>query len=146
MPVGGSGALKILGFGGVDGGEGVQLIDFNGDGHLDMAVTQMISSRLVVFQGGSYSLATTGTLTVNGPEYVGVFGDGGTITQSAGSWMGLPQSCFSKIWYVPSASPVRTVLVRSSAPPSAPAGDFVSRTRTGTLFITPTEATPIPPG
>lgn len=66
MFVGGPDALAPLGLRAADGSEGLQLLDFNLDGHLDMAVTQMISSRLVVFQGngrgqftpvGSYAVA-----------------------------------------------------------------------------------------
>jgi len=48
MPVGGPSSIEILGVRAADGGEGLQIVDFNGDGHLDMAVTQMISSSLVM--------------------------------------------------------------------------------------------------
>jgi hypothetical protein len=51
MPISGASVLKISGSGGVDGAEGLQLIDFNGDGHVDMAVTQMITNRVLIFQG-----------------------------------------------------------------------------------------------
>jgi len=70
MPVGGPDALEIKRAGGVDGAEGLQLIDFNGDGHLDMAVTQMISNRLVIFQGnGRGQFTPAGSYGVTGfPE------------------------------------------------------------------------------
>ncbi|MFA5939954.1 MAG: VCBS repeat-containing protein [Sinimarinibacterium sp.] len=66
MRIGGPSSINILDVRSADGAEGLQLLDFNGDGHLDMAVTQMISSRLVIFQGdgrghftpaGSYDVA-----------------------------------------------------------------------------------------
>jgi len=51
MHVGGPGSLEPLGVRTIDGAEGLQLVDFNRDGHLDMVVTQMISSTLVIFEG-----------------------------------------------------------------------------------------------
>ncbi|MEA2348570.1 MAG: hypothetical protein QOG62_2357 [Thermoleophilaceae bacterium] len=51
MRLGGPGSVSVLDVDTADGSEGLQLIDFNGDGHLDMAVTQMISSRLLIFEG-----------------------------------------------------------------------------------------------
>jgi hypothetical protein len=51
MRLGGPSSVNVLDVRSGDGSEGLQLVDFNGDGHLDMAVTQMISSRLVIFQG-----------------------------------------------------------------------------------------------
>lgn len=66
MRLGGPSSVNVLDVRSADGAEGLQLLDFNGDGHLDMAVTQMISSRLVIFQGdgrghftpaGSYDVA-----------------------------------------------------------------------------------------
>ncbi len=70
MLVGGPDSLAILGVHAADGSEGLQLLDFNRDGHLDMAVTQMISSRLVVFQGdGRGHFAPVGSYGVAGfPE------------------------------------------------------------------------------
>jgi hypothetical protein len=119
MPVGGPGSLEILGVRAADGSEGLQLVDFNGDGHLDMAVTQMISNRLVVFQGdgrghftpnGSYSvtgfpedlmagdfdddgcqdLAVPGNLPPIGPSDVGVARVSVLLNLSAGCHMALP--------------------------------------------------------
>ncbi len=66
MFVGGPESLAPLGVRAADGSEGLQLLDFNRDGHLDMAITQIVSSRLVIFQGdgqghftpvGSYAVA-----------------------------------------------------------------------------------------
>ena len=70
MLVGGPEAIAVLGVHAADGSEGLQLLDFNGDGHLDMAVTQMISSRLVIFQGdGRGHFAPVGSYAVAGfPE------------------------------------------------------------------------------
>ncbi|PTU28235.1 FG-GAP repeat domain-containing protein [Stenotrophobium rhamnosiphilum] len=70
MLVGGPSSIEILGVRAADGSEGLQLLDFNGDGHLDMAVTQMISSRLVVFEGdGRGHFAPVGSYAVAGfPE------------------------------------------------------------------------------
>ncbi|MCW2857484.1 MAG: repeat-containing protein [Marmoricola sp.] len=52
--VGGPGSLEPLDVRTVDGAEGLQLVDFNRDGHLDMVVTQMISSTLVIFAGDGH--------------------------------------------------------------------------------------------
>ena len=70
MLVGGPSSIAILGVRAADGAEGLQLVDFNGDGHLDMAVTQMISSKLVVFEGnGQGSFTPAGSYDVAGfPE------------------------------------------------------------------------------
>lgn len=66
MRLSGPSSVGILDVRTADGSEGMQLVDFNGDGHLDMAVTQMISSRVVILEGdgrghfspaGSYSAA-----------------------------------------------------------------------------------------
>ena len=66
MRLSGPSSVEILDLRAADSSEGLQLVDFNGDGHLDMAVTQIISSRLVIFQGdgrghftpaGSYDVA-----------------------------------------------------------------------------------------
>jgi hypothetical protein len=66
MRLSGPSSVQILDERATDSSEGLQLVDFNGDGHLDMAVTQIISSRLVMFEGdghghfspdGSYDIA-----------------------------------------------------------------------------------------
>ncbi len=60
MHVGGPASFEPLGVRPLDGAEGLQIVDFNRDGHLDMAITQMISSTLVVFEGdgrGHFTLA-----------------------------------------------------------------------------------------
>ena len=54
MQVGGPDSFEPLGVRTLDGAEGLQLVDFNRDGHLDMVVTQMISSTLVVFKGDGH--------------------------------------------------------------------------------------------
>jgi hypothetical protein len=52
--------------------EGLKLVDFDGDGHLDMAVTQIVSSRLLIFQGdGRGHFTPAGSYDVTGfPEDV----------------------------------------------------------------------------
>jgi hypothetical protein len=58
--VGGPDSIEPLNIRTIDGSEGQQLVDFNRDGHLDMVVTQMISSTLVIFEGdghGHFNLA-----------------------------------------------------------------------------------------
>jgi len=66
MRLSGPSSVQILDVRATDSSEGLQLVDFNADGHLDMAVTQIVSSRLVIFQGdgrghfspaGSYDVA-----------------------------------------------------------------------------------------
>jgi hypothetical protein len=66
MRLAGPSSVEVLDEQATDSSEGLQLLDFNGDGHLDMAITEIISSRLVVFQGdgrghfsaaGSYDVA-----------------------------------------------------------------------------------------
>ncbi len=66
MRLSGPSSVQVLDERATDSSEGLQLVDFNRDGHLDMAVTQIISSRLVIFQGdghghfspeGSYDIA-----------------------------------------------------------------------------------------
>jgi len=49
--VGGPRSVEVLNVRTADGSEGLQLVDFNSDGHLDMAVTQMISSTVIFFEG-----------------------------------------------------------------------------------------------
>jgi len=70
MRLGGPSSLDIFDIRAADGSEGLQLLDFNRDGHLDMAITQMISSRLVVFQGdGRGNFSPVGSYDVAGfPE------------------------------------------------------------------------------
>jgi hypothetical protein len=51
LRIGGPSSVNVLDVRGGDGSEGLQLVDLDGDGHLDLAVTQMISSRLVIFAG-----------------------------------------------------------------------------------------------
>lgn len=66
MRLSGPSSVQILDEHATDSSEGLQLVDLNRDGHLDMAVTQIVSSRLVIFQGdgrghfspaGSYDVA-----------------------------------------------------------------------------------------
>ncbi|MGO4258656.1 FG-GAP repeat domain-containing protein [Marmoricola sp. RAF53] len=54
MHLGGPDSVEVLDVRTADGAEGLQLVDFNRDGHLDMVVTQMISSTLVVFKGDGH--------------------------------------------------------------------------------------------
>lgn len=70
MHVGGPGSLEPLNVRTIDGAEGLQLVDFNRDGHLDMVVTQMISSTLVIFRGDGHGhFAVSGQQRVTGfPE------------------------------------------------------------------------------
>ncbi len=51
-----------------DSSEGLQLRDFNADGHLDMAVTQIISSRLVLFEGDGKGRFSPG-ISLNTPGF-----------------------------------------------------------------------------
>ncbi len=53
-----------------DGNPGLQLADFNRDGHLDLAVVQTVSSRIALYQGdGRGNFAPTGAYDVAGfPE------------------------------------------------------------------------------
>jgi hypothetical protein len=68
--IGGPNSVEPLGIRTVDGSEGQQLADFNRDGHLDLVVTQMISSTLIVFEGdGRGHFALTGQQHITGfPE------------------------------------------------------------------------------
>jgi len=70
LHVGGPDSFEPLGVRTVDGSEGQQLVDFNRDGHLDLVVTQMISSTLVIFEGdGHGNFTRTGQQRVTGfPE------------------------------------------------------------------------------
>jgi len=58
MHVGGPDSIQIGSVRTLDGGEGMRLADFNNDGHLDMAITQMISSTLVIFKGDGHGRFT----------------------------------------------------------------------------------------
>ena len=70
MRLDGPSSVGVLDINSADGAEGLQLVDFNHDGHIDLAVTQMISSILMIFQGdGRGNFTPAGTFDVAGfPE------------------------------------------------------------------------------
>lgn len=65
MHVGGPDSVAPLDIRTLDGSEGQQIVDFDRDGHLDLVVTQMISSTLVIFKGDG-----RGNFTLQGQQRV----------------------------------------------------------------------------